>query len=290
MRLSTLIAALILLFFASPVVHAKEGRLVSFKSFDAEETQIRGELFRPNSSGPHAAIVMMHGCSGLYTKSGKMKTNSAAWVKRFVNWGYVVLAVDGFNPRGFRSMCKKSKRPLHSIDDRPFDAYGGLAWLKKQPFVKKDQIVLVGWSNGAMAALSGVRENKAEYFGEGHRFKAIAAFYPGCITLRRRVNKRFKPYAPVLVFVGLADNWTWPKPCMRMIKQAAKDGFPAQFVAYKGAYHAFDHPNLRIKTRISRNAKWKKKKERRVTIGSNPAAREAAITTLRDWIRKRIAE
>ena len=288
-RLSSFLAAFAILMLAPLSAQANESTEVHFKSFDAAETEIRGELFRPTVNGSRAAIVMMHGCSGLYAKSGKMKTNSAAWVKRFVNWGYVVLAVDGFTPRGFRTMCSKRKRPLNSLDDRPFDAYGGLAWLQKQTFVKKDQIALVGWSNGAMAALSGARENKAEYFGEGHRFKAVAAFYPGCITLRRRVNKHFQPYAPVLVFVGLADNWTWPKPCMRMIKQAAKDGFPAQFAAYEGAYHAFDHPSLQVRTRISRNARWKKE-ERRVTIGSNPAAREAAIGTLRNWLRKRIAE
>ena len=186
----------------------------------------------------------MHGCSGLYKKSGQIKTNSAAWISRFVKWGHVVLAVDGFTPRGFRSMCGKQKRPLHALDDRPFDAYGGLAWLKNQPFIKKDQIILIGWSNGAMAALSGLRENKAEYFGEGHRFKAVAAFYPGCITLRRRVNNRLKPYAPVLVFVGLADNWTWPKPCIKLIRQAAEDGFVARYVAAIGAVSGVDQQRL----------------------------------------------
>ena len=186
-------------------------------------------------------------------------------------------------------MCGKRKRPLHALDDRPFDAYGGLAWLKNQPFIKKDQIVLIGWSNGAMAALSGLRENKAQYFGEEHRFKAVAAFYPGCITLRRRVKNRFKPYAPVLVFVGLADNWTWPEPCINLIRQAAEEGFLAQYIAYKNAYHAFDHPNLPIKIRISRNSKWNKI-ERRVAIGSNQAAREAAIKTLHDWLKKQVDE
>ncbi|MBK19456.1 MAG: hypothetical protein CMM52_11540 [Rhodospirillaceae bacterium] len=154
-------------FIAMSAASAEVGKEVHFRSFDAEETKIRGELFRPAASARHAAIVMMHGCSGLYTKSGKMRTNSAAWVGRFRQWGYVVLVVDGFTPRGFRTICTKRSRPIHSLDDRPFDAYGGLAWLKKQPFVKKDKIALVGWSNGAMAALSAVRRNKAEYFGEG---------------------------------------------------------------------------------------------------------------------------
>jgi dienelactone hydrolase len=268
---------------------ANDRRLVHFHSLDVDQTLIRGELVKPNGEGPYSAIIMMHGCSGLYKNSGEIKTNSAAWINRFVKWGYVVLAVDGFTPRGFRSMCGKNKRPLHSLDDRPFDAYGGLAWLKNQPFIKKDQIILIGWSNGAMAALSGLRENKAEHFGKGHRFKAAAAFYPGCITLRRRVNNRLKPYAPVLVFVGLADNWTWPKPCIKLIRQAAEDGFMARYIAYENAYHAFDHPNLPKRTRISRNSKWRKK-ERKVTIGSNQAAREDAIETLQDWLKERFDE
>lgn len=276
------VLALSLVSFCS--INAQE--IIEFESLDDSRTKIRGELFKPNLYKRSAAIVMMHGCSGLYTKSGKIRTNSSAWIKRFVAWGYVVLVVDGFTPRGFRTMCKRRKRPLHSIDDRPFDAYGGLAWLKKQPFLNNDQIFLVGWSNGAMATLSGLRRDKAEYFGGGHRFKGAVAFYPGCITLKKRVRNRYKPYAPLLVFIGLADNWTWAKPCIDMIAQASKDGFPAKYIAFRGAYHAFDHPNLPIKTRISRNAKWKKDKERYVTVGSNGPAREAAIKFIRIWLDK----
>ena len=124
MRLPSSIIAFAILIFTPLFAQANERTVVHFKSFDAAETEIRGELFRPSGDRPHPAIVMMHGCSGLYTKSGKIKTNSAVWVKRFVDWGYVVLAVDGFTPRGFRTMCSKRKRPLHALDDRPFDAYG----------------------------------------------------------------------------------------------------------------------------------------------------------------------
>ena len=104
------------------IAEANERRQVYFHSFDVDQTPIRGELFKPNREGPYSAIIMMHGCSGLYKKSGEIKTNSAAWISRFVKWGHVVLAVDGFTPRGFRSMCGKQTRPLHALDDRPFDA------------------------------------------------------------------------------------------------------------------------------------------------------------------------
>lgn len=267
----------------SPSALAADAETVHFESRDAERTQIRGLLFRPKGDGPHRTILMMHGCSGLYRNDGDIQINSAAWIERFVEWGYLVLAVDGFKPRGFRSMCHKRKRPLHSLDDRPYDAYGGLAWLVKQPFVQKDRIALVGWSNGAMATLSGLRRDYVDDFGGDLRFTAAAAFYPGCITLTKRTEGVYRPYAPLLVFVGLADNWTYPKPCMKLIEGARNAGLQAEVAGYEGAYHAFDHPSLPVKTRIARNKRWKKK-EREVTIGSNPAARKAAIKRLQAWL------
>jgi len=262
---------------------AVEPEIVHFKSLDVQKAPIRGLLFRPNTPGPYRTVLMMHGCSGLFRKNGEIQINLAAWIERLVGWGYLVLAVDGFKPRGFRSMCHRKKRPLHSLDDRPYDAYGGLAWLKKQSFVGKDRIALVGWSNGAMATLSGLRKSHVERFGGDLRFTAAAAFYPGCITLTNRTGGEFHPYAPLLVLVGLADNWTWPKPCIKLMEDAREAGLPAEIAAFEGAYHAFDHPNLKLKTRIARNKRWKKK-EREVTIGSNPLARKAAITRLKDWL------
>lgn len=268
--------------FSSPV-RALEPNVVTFNSRNGEQTSIRGLLFKPDGLGPYASILMMHGCSGLFRKDGKIQYNLAAWIDRFIVWNYLVLAVDGFNPRGFRSMCQKRNRPLHSLDDRPYDAYGGLAWLKKQPFVKKDKIALVGWSNGAMATLSSIRKSHVGSFGGELRFTVAAAFYPGCITLTKRTDSNYQPYAPLIVFVGLADNWTWPKPCIRLIENARSAGLPAKIEAYEGAYHAFDHPNLPIKSRIARNMRWKNI-ERRVTIGSNPGARSAAIDRLKVWL------
>lgn len=275
--------------FGSPSAPAADPEMVHFTSRDAEQTPIRGLLFRPDRDGPYRTVLMMHGCSGLYRKNGDVQINLAAWIDRFLEWGYLVLAVDGFKPRGFRSMCHKRKRPLHSLDDRPYDAYGGLAWLVKQPFVQKKKIALVGWSNGAMATLSGLRRDYVNDFGGDLRFTAAAAFYPGCITLTKRTDGDYRPYAPLLVLVGLADNWTWPKPCLKLMEGARNAGLVAEVAAYDGAYHAFDHPSLPLRTRIARNKRWKKK-EREVTIGSNPAARDAAITRLRAWLAQHLSD
>ena len=111
---------------------------------------------------------------------------------------------------------------------------------------------------------------------------------------RRKALRNFKLHNSILigmalVFVGLADNWTWPKPCLKLMEGAREAGLPAEIAAYDGAYHAFDHPSLPLRTRIARNQRWKKK-EREVTIGSNPAARDAAITRLKDWLSRHLGD
>ena len=264
------------------VAAAAEPETVRFPSAGPGKTIIEGALHRPERPGRHAAVVMMHGCSGPYTRSGRMQTNIAAWFGRFRDWGYVVLLVDGFNPRGFRAMCETRNRPLDELDDRPFDAYGALSWLADRPYVRPDRIALVGWSNGAMATLAAVDAAAPQRFGGGRsRFRAAAGFYPGCTRLLKRGN--WRPHLPLLVVVGLADDWTRPKPCIRMIGEARAAGAPAEIEGYEGAYHAFDHPNLKLRTRTTRNAAWRKS-EREVHIGSHPQAREASIRRLRAFL------
>ena len=54
---------------------------------------LTAELTRPEGDGPFAAVVMLHGCSGLYEPWG------GPWSGRLVRWGYVALRVDSFGPR-----------------------------------------------------------------------------------------------------------------------------------------------------------------------------------------------
>ena len=267
---------------------AAERTTVRFPSLDAAHTAIEGALFRPDRPGRLPAVVMMHGCSGLYTKSGRMQTNLAAWFDRFAQWGYVVLAVDGFNPRGFRSICETGKRPLDEIDDRPFDVYGALDWLAAQPFVRADRVALVGWSNGAMATLAAIDARAPAQFGASrHRFRTAAAFYPGCIRIAQRGD--WRPYPKLLVLVGLADDWTQPRPCLRLIEAVRDAGAPAEIVGFEGAYHAFDHPKLKLRERSAQNDSWRKS-ERTVHIGSDPAARAESIRRLEGFLAETLRD
>ncbi|NDA56815.1 MAG: hypothetical protein EBX61_11135, partial [Betaproteobacteria bacterium] len=69
-----------------------------------------------------------------------------------------------------------------------------------------------------------------------------AAFYPGCIT---REQQGYKPAMPVLLLVGLSDDWTSPEPCLKLASPLV------QLRAWADAHHGFDGTApLRFRTDI----------------------------------------
>jgi len=232
---------------------------------------------------------MLHGCSGMLTKSKRLKKRDTAWAKILTEEGYVVLLADSFTARGYMSICKITKRPVKPERERPFDAYGALRWFQAQPFVRADRVVLAGWSHGAIAALWTAWDGQpARPKDLAHDFVAAFVFYPGCIILRRKVPD-YRPAVPVLVQMGTKDNWTLPKPCARLVKETNEraGAIVMEIDLYDAAYHSFDHPKLTVREVISRNSSYKSG-ERRVMIGTNLDAREKAIKRVVDWLRPRL--
>ena len=70
--------------------------VVTFRSLDNERTVIRGELFKPKNVSKPPAIVMMHGCSGLYTRSRNLRTNSREDRVAYFGEGYRFLVSAAF--------------------------------------------------------------------------------------------------------------------------------------------------------------------------------------------------
>ena len=60
-----------------------------------DSVTLSAELIKPEGAGPFPAVVLMHGCSGLWRPWGDL------WTGRLVRWGYVVVQVDSFRPRGY---------------------------------------------------------------------------------------------------------------------------------------------------------------------------------------------
>ena len=161
-----------------------------------------------------------------------------------------------------------------------------MQWLQAQPFTRPDRIVLIGWSNGAMSMLWAVRRGAPQRPKNlQHDFRAAIGFYPGCIKLKRE-NPGYAAAVPVLLQIGLADDWTKPKPCMALVDEATARGGGAkmEYDAYEDAYHAFDHPDSEPRAITTRHCAYRSG-SRTVHIGTNIEARAQAITAVKAYLR-----
>jgi dienelactone hydrolase len=270
---AALLAALLLLAQAPAASAAYETAWVEFpalKEFQGEPVQLSALMFKPAGPGPFPAIVMLHGCSGMFSASGYPTASYRYRAELFAQNGYVAVLTDSFNPRGHWSICDLQKRPILESRERAEDAYATREWLAAQPFVRKDRIGLIGWSNGAGGTLWGMREIQP-YRG----FRSAVAFYPGCRTLSR-AKTPYKPYAPLLILTGEADDWTPAAPCVELTKTARAQGAPMDIVTYPGAHHAFDSLNSPVRHRPTvRNLSRPDKLG--ATVGEHPEARKDAV-------------
>lgn len=230
---------------------------VSFPSADGATT-LTGYLFRPETrtAAQAPAVVMMHGRGGVYSSMANGNYSAATISRRHQEWGhlwasqgYFALMVDGFGPRGYpkgfpRFSYDQRPKELDEVTVRPLDAYGALIFLRKRTDVARDRIVLQGWSNGASAVLAAMSAREAPGLGPltpDNGFRAALAFYPAC-GLKGQFADGLKPYAPVRVFHGTADEEVSPRRCEGLVALSGKRNVDIQIVLYKDAVHGFDDP------------------------------------------------
>lgn len=287
MRARAALALLLALCCATGTPRAQDK--VQFPSLDgkagAPPTTLDGYLFRPAKSGPVPAVVFLHGCGGLIsTISNKIMSRETDWAKRLNDAGYAVLMVDSFAPRGSGEMCSRSGFKEWIYLSRPADAYGALAWLQAQPFVARDRVAMMGWSNGGGTVLFALGKK----FGRpatlaGPDFKAAIAFYPGSCS-ERRLGMDWTPVIPLMILIGDKDVWTPAEPCKEVVYAATKRGAAIDYHAYAGAYHDFDWPNLKRRELTS----YTTSAGVVPVVGEDPAARADAIRRVQAFLAARL--
>ena len=196
--------------------------------------ELTGEFYRPAGDGTFPAVVQLHGCGG----RGPRESEDAAGT-RMVALGYALLIVDSFGPRGVKERCGGEVGPPV---DGVMDAYGALIWLAGQPFIDPERIALLGYSQGAMVALSAVTLDGVETLFDRH-FRAAIAYYPLCSLSDGAVS------VPTLILIGDLDDWTPAQYCQAMMAQRSGGGASLRLVVYPGAYHGFNAVSLRDKPR-----------------------------------------
>jgi len=191
--------------------------------------QLSGQLYRPDGPGALPAVVALHGCGG-------MQPMHHRWARTLQQWGYVVLLVDSFSPRGTTNICGSglSVDPLYV---RMPDAYAAQAYLAGQPFVDRTRIAVMGWSHGGATTLYAVDDIYLPRLNTVP-CKAAIAMYPGCLLRLLRMN------APLLILIGEADDWAPAARCQEMVRQSAqwgtKTACSVTLQVYPGAHHGFD--------------------------------------------------
>src|SRR5256885_14208138 len=176
-------------------------------SFDnvtpAAPVSVQAEEFRPAGAGAFPAVVLMQGCHGV-----------SASIRDWGRWlrarGYVALVVDSWASRGLGEQCTPGEDLPNTA--RFDDAIGALKWLQARPYVDRERVGIIGWSNGgafAMAAVNGPTAERAKRRGveiPPPGYQAAVAVYPGaCASLLHEVSGK-----PLLILLRAGDGWADP--------------------------------------------------------------------------------
>jgi len=220
---------------------------------------LTGYLAKPVGEKPRAAIVLLHTCNGL-SKHEEM------WSKRFIDWGYVVLSVDSFTPRGLDYICDGQVGHYVGPWARALDAYGAKQYLSTRSFVDSARIAVMGMSHGGNTVLETIKQPISEGLAM-KPFQAAIAFYPHC-------GKPESINTPTIILTGDKDSWTPAELCEQYVEKLHSQN-EIQLKVFANAYHAFDHPGIEIV-------------ELGYVVRSNPeAAAEASLITrefLEEWL------
>ena len=258
---------------------------VKFMSADGKTTLI-GYVFKPeHATGNRVpAVVMMHGRAGAYSSLANGVYDASTLTKRHNYWGemlakngYIAILVDGFGPRGYPhgfAAHSYGQRPseLDEVNVRPLDAYSALAYLRTRPDVKADAIALLGWSNGGSATLSSMSASTTALSKPSVEtgFRGALAFYPAC-GLKGQFDSGYRPYAPVRIFIGTADEEVSPKRCESLVEQSKSQGGDVKITVYPGATHDFDDPG-----------------RKRSSVAANAAAKDDAVPKTLQFLDERL--
>lgn len=239
---------------------------VYFPSAD-HQTELVAYLFHSHRTGPHPAVVMLHGRAGPYSSNvnadctvvGRtvaspcsahtLTKRHMSWGEHWADLGYDALLVDSFGPRGRGHGYAKGSHDDPDRDAvnertvRPLDAEGALAWLAQQPDVQQEHIYLQGWSNGGSTVLNTLHRQATGTAQTGHkaRFAAAVALYPGCGP-KAMLARTIKIDTPLLMLIASDDEEVSPQLCEEMAQRAGAAAGNPKFVIYPGATHDFDDP------------------------------------------------
>lgn len=207
-------------------------------------------LYKPDGAGPFPAVVLQHQCGGLRSASGTWQNMAMLeWAKEAVSRGYVALVLDSLGPRSVDTVCMGPKGGVN-FPRGVRDALQAAEHLRKMPYVDSKRVVFAGFSWGAMVGLLSSSATWGKALSVGDRFRAVAAFYPGCFEIRPPAGQPFQVLnadvdLPLLVLMGALDTETPASECTSRLEPIkAAGGGLLEWHIYADATHCWDCQNL----------------------------------------------
>lgn len=189
---------------------------------------LRGFLRIPEGQGPFPAVILMHGCAGV-------EIWNTMWSERLAAWGYAVLSVDSFTPRGLSYICDGSDIGTASPWGRALDAFGARGYLSSLNAIDPDRIAVMGMSHGGASVLEAIQQ-ATPAGASTDPFRAAIALYPLCNPMRHVVT-------PVLILIGDKDSWASSDWCAKYVN-ALPEPHDVTLKIFQGVHHAFDIEGL----------------------------------------------
>lgn len=208
------------------------------------ELTFKVDLDVPEGAGPFPAVVLMHGCGGLSPSMAPIN-----WRKTFRGMGYATLIVESSTPRGWpANVCtNESASSTAAQADRRVEAHAAAKMLRKLPLIKKDAVVLMGFSHGAGTAMYVAQRSpgvdKAMDADErSEQYNALIANYPWCGRPGTELQFQTMPVpTPLLILIGDSDNYTPTQFCQAYAEQRVPISEDrVKLVIYPQTGHSFD--------------------------------------------------
>ncbi|GAA4464727.1 dienelactone hydrolase family protein [Nibrella saemangeumensis] len=246
---------------------------VSFQN--AKGITLNAKLFLPaRQSGESVpAVVIMHGCGGMWYKDSvqldSIKASLHEWSALLRNQNIATLFVDSFTPRNEKEFCDKTPpqdAKLSPAYERTYDAYAALAYLRTRSEIVSNRIGALGLSHGGSTVLSAlvntdlVTRSQWKVWSDGTSyivpgpvarpaqggFKTAVAYYPGGNlfsyygSLTNYKDGKYINYAPLLILAAEKDKLTAGTQVQydRAVYNGA--GTSIQMEIYANANHSFD--------------------------------------------------
>ncbi|QLG87190.1 dienelactone hydrolase family protein [Chitinibacter bivalviorum] len=198
-------------------------------SMSVGKARLNGEYFAAPKA-PAPAVVLLPGCGGLYAKDKQPAVRYARMASQLQELGFAVLMLNPERSITLKNRCQVSniQQQKKEMKRRANEAQLAITWLKARRDIDSNRIAVVGWDNGASAALSLLNRTNPGV-------RSAVVFYPNCRLL---LGADFRVAAPTILLTGERDTLTPYAQCTELSRISGQSLF--HLVSYPNARHDFD--------------------------------------------------